>query len=80
MKKEEKNIEEETTKALSKTNVSKSFSVGKVIEITKCIYGHQFNVGELVRIIKRDSLSEKIWLCTNTRSEYWVSEREANVC
>jgi hypothetical protein len=61
-------------------DVSKSFAVGKVLEITNCIYGHQFYTGELVRIIRHDSSSAAKWLCTNTRSEYWLSEREANVC
>ncbi len=61
-------------------DVSKSFAVGKVLEVKDCIYGHQFNIGELVRIIRHDSSSAARWLCTNTRSEYWLSEREANVC
>lgn len=61
-------------------DVSKLFAVGKIVEVKDCIYGHQFNNGELLRIIRHDNSSAARWLCSNTRSEYWLSEREANVC
>ena len=61
-------------------DVRKSFAVGKIVEVKDCFYGHQFNKGELLRIIRHDSSSAARWLCSNTRSEYLLSEREANVC
>lgn len=58
--------------------VSKSFAVGVDVEITDCIKGHEFHIGEKVTIVERD---DNMWICRNKKGiEWYINEDEANVC
>lgn len=60
--------------------VSKSFALGKTVKVNRCIYGHEFNLGETVDIIDYEPNQTTRWLCSNGRNQWWLSEDEANVC
>ena len=58
--------------------VSKSFAVGVEVEITDCIKGHEFYIGEKVTIVEYD---DNMWVCRNKKGiEWYINEDEANVC
>jgi hypothetical protein len=58
--------------------VSKSFAVGVEVEITDCIKGHEFHIGEKVTIVEND---DNMWICRNKKGVEWcINEDEANVC
>lgn len=58
--------------------VSKSFAVGVEVEITDCIKGHEFNIGEKVELVEFD---DNMWIARNEKGDEWyINEEEANVC
>lgn len=58
--------------------VSKSFAVGVEVEITDCIKGHEFEIGEKVTIVEYD---DNMWICRNKKGiEWYINEDEGNVC
>ena len=61
-------------------DVSKSFALGKTVVVNRCIYGHEFNLGETVDIIDYEPSQTTSWLCSNGKNQWWLSEDEANVC
>ena len=68
----------EQSKQLLIHGVSKSFAVGVDVEITDCIKGHEFHIGEKVTIVEND---DNMWICRNKKGiEWYINEDEANVC
>lgn len=65
---------------LDLSGVSKSIALGKTVKVNRCIYGHEFNLGETVEIIDYEPSQTASWLCSNGKSQWWLSEDEANVC
>ena len=69
---------QEQVKLFSIPDVSKSFAVGAEVEITDCIKGHEFKIGEKVTIVEYD---DNMWICRNKEGiEWYINEEEANVC
>ena len=67
-------------KLLGIGGVSKSFALGKTVMVNRCIYGHEFNLGETVDIVDYEPSQTTSWLCSNGKNQWWLSEDEANVC
>ena len=58
--------------------VSELFAFGKEVEITHCIRGHDFFIGEKVVLIEQ---KDDMWLAKNKKNQTWyITEDEANVC
>jgi len=71
-------LQEWTEKQFAIHSVSKSFAVGVEVEITDCIKGHEFEIGEKVTIVE---YNENWWICRNKKGiEWYINEDEANVC
>ena len=71
-------LQEWTEKQFAISGVSKSFAVGVEVEITDCIKGHEFKIGEKVTIVEYD---DNMWICRNKKGiEWYINEEEANVC
>ena len=65
-------------KQLTLAAVSKSFAVGVEVEITDCIKGHEFDIGEKVELVEFD---DSMWIARNKKgTEWYINEEEANVC
>jgi hypothetical protein len=59
----------------------KGFAIDKMVRVTACHYGHEFNIGEIVRIksyilAEPEDKSSTQWLCTNGVAEWYLSENE----
>lgn len=61
--------------------VSNCFSIGTKVQITKCINGHEFEIGEIVTIINRenDDNGEVMWLCRSARGKEWYIDEEEGI-
>ena len=55
----------------------KVFEIGKIIKVTSCIYGHEFDLGEIIVIKDYEPTQTTSWLCSNGKSNWWLSEDEA---
>jgi hypothetical protein len=56
------------------------FELGKRVKIDRCIYGHNFEIGQTVEIIDHEKSQKTDWLCTDGTNSWWISEDEGNVC
>ena len=56
---------------------NKEFSIGKMIKVKSCIYGHEFELNDIVIITAYDSAANAKWLCSNGKTKWWISEDEA---
>lgn len=55
------------------------FKIGMRIKITRCLHGHEFEIGEVVKIIgnEREYDLSLSWLCRNGHGiEWYISEQE----
>lgn len=69
---------EAKVKKLTIPVVSKSFAVGVEVEITDCIKGHEYHIGEKVKLVEFD---DNMWIARNKKGvEWYINEDEANVC
>lgn len=69
------------TKQLALCGVSKSFASGVKAQITHCIKGHEFEIGEFVTILYLHE--DDLWLAKSLErsgQEWYINEEEANVC
>lgn len=57
--------------------VSGCFTIGAKIQITKCIHGHEYDIGEVVTII--DNEEEDSWLCRNVHGREWYINEEEGI-
>lgn len=66
---------------LSLFDVSDCFTIGAKIQITKCIHGHEYKIGEVVTIIGHEPTenSTTSWLCSNINGEKWYIREEEGV-
>ena len=57
------------------------WAVGKLVKITKCLTGHEFQIGEEVRLLKlvvEDGFRH--WICVNLENDdWWITEDEAEL-
>ncbi len=60
--------------------VSTRFELGKIVKIDRCIYGHNFEIGQTVEIVDHEASQTTSWLCTDGTNSWWLSEDEGNVC
>lgn len=60
--------------------VSTRFELGKRVKIDRCIYGHNFEIGQTVEIVDHEASQTTSWLCTDGTNSWWLSEEEGNVC
>ena len=59
--------------------VSGCFTIGAKIQITKCIHGHEYEIGEVVTIIDHEEEDNQTtsWLCRNVHgTEWYINEEE----
>lgn len=63
--------------ALSIANISKSFTVGKEVEILSNTHGNEFEIGSKVRLVKQEQ--DGSWEATNGKETWWIEEWEAAV-
>lgn len=59
--------------------VSGCFTIGAKIQITKCIHGHEYEIGEVVTIIDHEEENNQTtsWLCRNVHGKEWyICEEE----
>ena len=61
--------------------VSGCFTIGAKIQITKCIHGHEYEIGEIVTIIDHEEENNQTtsWLCRNTHGKEWYINEEEGV-
>ena len=72
---------EEKKKQLLIHGVSKSFASGAKVQITHCIKGHEFEIGEFAEIV--DYHEDDLWLAKSlerSKQQWYINEEEANVC
>ena len=55
---------------------NKVFEVGQIIKVTSCIYGHEFDLGEIIAIEDYEPTQTTSWLCSNGKNSWWLSEDE----
>lgn len=68
-------------KQLRISSVSKSFSFGVKAQITHCIKGHEFEIGEFVEIIDYHEDGLRLAKSLERSNQQWyINEEEANVC
>ncbi len=68
-------------KLLGIGGVSKSFASGAKVQITHCIKGHEFEIGEIVEIV--DYHKDDLWLAKSlerSNQQWYINEEEASVC
>mgnify|MGYP003655942979 CR=1 FL=1 len=68
--------------ALNIDLVSKRFEIGDKVMITRCVYGHEFDVSDVV-IVESDSgdnSDEVPYYCRKGNQTWYISKDEANVC
>jgi len=61
---------------------NKKFAVGSSVKITNCIYGHEFEIDEVVKIISYETENNQTtsWLCMgNNGKEWYINEEEGVV-
>ena len=59
--------------------VSGCFTIGARIQITHCIHGHEYEIGEVVTIIDHEVEDNQTtsWLCRNVHGQEWyINEKE----
>ena len=49
--------------------------IGTKVRVTKSKYGHNFKIGEVVKVIKIDVVAPD-YLCSNTHHYWWLSREE----
>jgi hypothetical protein len=54
------------------------WKAGDVVRITRCVNGHDFNLGEVVTVVEFNK-HEEIWLCTNGEDYWLLDESEAEL-
>ena len=61
--------------------VSCCFTIGAKIQITKCIHGHEYEIGEVVIIIDHEEENNQTtsWLCRNVNGKEWYINEEEGV-
>ena len=61
--------------------VSGCFTIGAKIQITKCIHGHEYEIGEVVTIIDHEEEYNQTtsWLCRNTNGKEWYINEEEGI-
>lgn len=67
-------------KQLSIYNLIQSFAIGENVKVDRCIYGHEFELGQVVTIVEYEPSQTTSWLCSDGRNQWWLSEDEVNVC
>ena len=55
----------------------KVFEVGQMIKVNSCIYGHEFELNDIVIITDYEDGQNAKWLCSNGKRKWWLSEDEA---
>lgn len=62
-------------------SLSGCFTIGAKIQITKCIYGHEYEIGEVVTIIDHEEENNQTtsWLCRNVHGKEWYINEEEGV-
>ena len=57
------------------------YFIGAKIQITKCIHGHEYEIGEVVTIIDHEEENNQTtsWLCRNTHGKEWYINEEEGV-
>ena len=62
-------------------SVSKhAWMIGNSVNIERCIYGHDFKIGQKVEIIDNEPGQAASWLCTDGKHTWWIGEEEGHVC
>ena len=61
--------------------VSGCFTIGAKIQITKCIHGHEYEIGEVVTIIDHEEENNQTtsWLCRNVHGKEWYINEEEGI-
>ena len=61
--------------------VSGCFTIGTKIQITKCIHGHEYEIGEVVTIIDHEEENNQTtsWLCRNIHGREWYINEEEGI-
>ena len=61
--------------------ISGCFVIGARIQITRCIYGHEYEIGEVVTIIEHEEKNNQTtsWLCRNVYGEEWYINEEEGI-
>ena len=57
------------------------YFIGAKIQITKCIHGHEYEIGEVVTIIDHEEENNEAtpWLCRNTHGKKWYINKKEGV-
>ena len=71
-------MEENRPKESEPIEPDPKFSIGAKVRITKCIYGHEFEIGEIVTIIRYQGDDDTVtWQAINDKQQlWWISEEE----
>ena len=56
--------------------VSGCFTIGAKIQITHCIHGHGYEIGEVVTIIDHEPDEQTSWLCESKNGQWYICEDE----
>lgn len=56
--------------------VSGCFTIGARIQITHCIHGHEYEIGEVVTIIDHEPDERTSWLCESKNGQWYICEDE----
>lgn len=60
--------------------VSSGFTIGAKIQITRCIHGHEYEIGEVVTIIEQEEDNQTTILkCRNIHGAEWYINEEEGV-
>ena len=61
--------------------VSGCFTIGAKIQITKCIHGHEYEIGEVVTVIDHEEENNETtsWLCRNVHGKEWYINEEEGI-
>ena len=57
------------------------FTIGAKIQITKCIHGHEYEIGEVVTIIDHEEENNQTtsWLCRNVHGKEWYINEDEGI-
>lgn len=61
--------------------ISGCFTIGAKIQITECIHGHEYEIGEVVTIIDHEEENNQTtsWLCRNFHGKEWYINEEEGI-
>ncbi|HMT77898.1 MAG TPA: hypothetical protein PKA44_09315 [Saprospiraceae bacterium] len=66
---------DELLKKMEAQQIIEIVPIGTKVRVTKRLYGHNFKIGEVVKVIKINVVAPE-YLCSNTHHYWWLSREE----